>query len=90
LPDSAHEDLSLLWSKAHQIGTATSLCLYADKNHFSERQFALISDLAAEAWSQASVRWKEINQGDLSFESEASEATDYRQQKVRNLYRPTY
>jgi UDP-GlcNAc:undecaprenyl-phosphate GlcNAc-1-phosphate transferase len=90
LPDSAHEDLSLLWSKAHQIGTATSLCLYADKNHFSERQFALISDLAAEAWSQASVRWKEINQGDLSFESEASEATDYRQEKVRNLYRPTY
>ena len=90
LQDSAHDDLSLLWSEVHQIGNKTSLRVYADKACFSEGQFAIISDLAAEAWSKASARWKSINQGDLSFEAEASEATDYQQQQVRSLYRPTY
>ena len=74
LEDSPHEDLSLLWSEAHQTGNKTSLRVYADKAHFSEGQFSIMSDLAAEAWSKASARWKEINKGNLTFEAEASEA----------------
>jgi UDP-GlcNAc:undecaprenyl-phosphate GlcNAc-1-phosphate transferase len=75
LEDSPYEDLSLLWSEAHQTGNNTLLCVYADKAHFSEGQFSIISDLAAEAWSKASARWKEIHKGNLTFEAEASEAT---------------
>jgi hypothetical protein len=75
LEDSPCEDLSLLWSEAHQTGNKTSLRVYADKAHFSEGQFSIMSDLAAEAWSKASARWKEINKGNLTFEAEASEAT---------------
>ena len=90
LQDSPQDDPSLLYSEAHQIGNKTSLRVCADKAYFSEGQFAIISDLAAEAWSKASARWKSINQGDLSFKAEACEATDYQQQQVRSLYRPTY
>jgi UDP-GlcNAc:undecaprenyl-phosphate GlcNAc-1-phosphate transferase len=75
LEDSPCEDLSLLWSEAHQTGNKTSLRVYADKAHFTEGQFSIMSDLAAEAWSKASARWKEINKGNLTFEAEASEAT---------------
>ena len=75
LEDSPYEDLSLLWSEAHQICKDTSLRVYADKAHFTEGQFSIMSDLAAEAWSKASARWKEIHKGDLTFEAEASEAT---------------
>jgi hypothetical protein len=50
--------------------------VYADKAHFSEGQFSIISDLAAEAWSKASAHWKEIHKGNLTFEVEASEATN--------------
>jgi len=76
LEDSPHEDLSLLWSEAHQTGNKTSLRVYADKAHFSEGQFSIMSDLAAEALSKASARWKEINKGNLTFEAEASEAAN--------------
>jgi UDP-GlcNAc:undecaprenyl-phosphate GlcNAc-1-phosphate transferase len=75
LEDSPCEDLTLLWSEVHQICEDTSLRVYADKAHFSEGQFSIMSDLAAEAWSKASARWKEINKGNLTFEAEASEAT---------------
>ena len=58
-------------------------------DYFSERQFALISDIAAEAWSKAAVRWKAVNGGPIDFDAEASEPRDYREQKARSLYRPT-
>ena len=79
-PDLPHEDLSLLWSEVHQIGEDTTLCLYAGKDHFSDVQFGIISDLAAEAWSKASARWKEINKEKLSFDAEVREAPDCQQQ----------
>ena len=79
-PDLPHEDLSLLWSEVHQISEDTSLLLYAGKDHFSEVQFGIMSDLAAEAWSKASARWKEINKEKLSFDAEVREASDCQQQ----------
>ena len=79
-PDLPHEDLSLLWSEVHQISADTSLLLYAGKDCFSEVQFGIMSDLAAEAWSKASARWKEINKEILSFNPEVREAPDCQQQ----------
>ena len=78
-PDLPHEDLSLLWSEVHQTGEDTALCLYAGKDHFSEVQFGIMSDIAAEAWSKASARWKEINKEKLSFDAEVREAPDCQQ-----------
>jgi len=89
-PDTPYEDPSLLHQQTHQMGAEAELQLYAEKVNFSERQFTIISDVAAEAWSKASVRWKEVNGSPLAFDSKASEASNYRQQKSRNLYRPTY
>lgn len=90
LPDTPHEDKEKLWHETRMIGSEVTLQLYGEKDNFSEHQFHLISDIAVEAWNKASVRWKEINQVDLTFESEAAESSNYRQQKIRNLYRPTY
>ncbi|MEC7230557.1 MAG: hypothetical protein VXV91_05100, partial [Verrucomicrobiota bacterium] len=59
-PDLPHEDLSLFWSEVHQTGEDASLVLYAEKDRLSEIQFGIMSDIAAEAWSKASARWKEI------------------------------
>ena len=78
-PYLPQEDLSLLWSEVHQIGGDTTLCLHAGKDHFSEVQFGIMSDLAAEAWSKASARWKEINKEILSFDSEDKEEPDCQQ-----------
>ena len=79
-PDLPHEDLSLLWSEVHQISEDTSLLLHAEKDRLSEIQFGIMSDLAAEAWSKASARWKEINKKILSFDPEVREASDCQQQ----------
>ena len=79
-PDLPHEDLSLLWSEVHQTGEDTTLRLYAGKDYISEAQFGIMSDLAAEAWSKASARWKEINKEILSFDPEVREASDCQQQ----------
>jgi len=90
LPDTPHADNSLLWSETQQIGPEVVLKLYAAKDNFSQRQFTIIADVATEAWSKATVRWREVNAVSLDFDSKASEASNYRQQKARNLYRPTY
>lgn len=90
LPDTPHADTTRLWQETHRISDQAVLHLYADKDQFSERQFTLIADIAAEAWSKAALRWHQINRSPLDFDSLASEPTTYRQQKARNLYRPTY
>ncbi len=90
LPDTEHEKEELLWKQSHAMGSNVSIHLYAEKDHFSEKQFLLIADIAAEAWSKASHRWQEVNGSPLNFDSEARSATDFRLQKARNLYRPTY
>ena len=63
-----------------QTGEDTELCLYAGKDRLSEIQFGIMSDIAAEAWSKASARWKEINKEKLSFDAEVREAPDCQQQ----------
>lgn len=90
LPDTPHADTTRLWEATHKIADEVTLCLYADKDHFSQSQFAIIADVAAEAWSKAALRWNEINGDSLDFDSKAIEPKTYRQQKARNLYRPTY
>ena len=78
--DLPYEDLSLYWSEVHQTGEDTSLILYAEKDHMSEIQFGIMSDIAAEAWSKASARWKEINKEKLIFDVEVKKVPDCQQQ----------
>ncbi|MDQ8195224.1 MraY family glycosyltransferase [Coraliomargarita sp. SDUM461004] len=89
-PDTPHNQIAMLWSEEHQIGEDVTLCLYAAKDNFSQRQFAIISDIAAEAWSKASMRWQVVNGVALDFDAKASDSSNYRDQKAKNLYRPTY
>lgn len=92
LPGSPELDSEYLWSEVHVLRGAIDgrLTLYAEKDHFSERQFSLISDLGAEAWTQAAIKWRELNDCALDFDAEASAPTTYGAQKARNLYRPSY
>lgn len=92
IPNTAHQDEDLLWVEEHSIRGAAeaTLTLHGEKALFSERQFILISDIAAEAWAKAGVRWKEVNECPMDFEAVAKDAEDYRAQKSRSLYRPTY
>ena len=92
VPHTAHEELELLWQETHDTAgqVPVALTLYAEKENFSESQFALAADIAAEAWCGACCKWKEINGQPMEFDSVANEASDYRRQKARNLYRPTY
>ena len=90
LPDTNHDNEERLWHESHQIADNVRINLYAEKDNFSEEQFILIADIAAEAWSGAANKWAAVNGGALNFESEARPAKDYREQKSRNLYRPTY
>lgn len=88
--DTPHAKVHLLWQEKHEIGEHTTLTLYADKDNFTDKQFGLLSDVAAEAWTKAAQRWKEINGSEIDFEAKAQPPNTYRQQKSRNLYRPTY
>jgi len=72
------------------IADGVELSLYAEKQYFSERQFLIISDIAAEAWSGAGSQWQLFNNCALSFVATAREPSNYREQKTRSLYRPTY
>ena len=88
--DTPHAKVDLLWQETHEIGENTRLTLYADKDNFTEKQFELLSDVAAEAWTKAAQRWKEFNGAELDFEAKAQPPNTYRREKARNLYRPTY
>ncbi|MFO8026113.1 MAG: MraY family glycosyltransferase [Opitutales bacterium] len=90
LPHSAHDEPEYLWQETHPVSSGVTLTLYAEKDNFSERQFHLISDIACEAWSLAAAQWLLANGEELTFEAEAKAPESYREQKTRNLYRPTY
>lgn len=90
LPDSPCSKAEEVWVEAHRLGPDSTLTVYARKDNFSERQFAIISDISAEAWTKAATQWKLTNGNALDFSAQASEAHGYREQKARNLYRPTY
>ncbi|MGB0417096.1 MAG: MraY family glycosyltransferase [Coraliomargarita sp.] len=92
VPGTAHDNSDLLWTETHNFPgeQPAILVISAEQANFSDRQFAIIADIAAEAWSKAAARWAELNGHALNFHSVAQEATNYREQKIRNLYRPTY
>ena len=92
VPHTPHDDLEQLWEETHRtVGDIpVELTVYGEKDNFSENQFALAADIAAEALSSARTKWKEVNGSPMDFDSVAKEATDYKRQKARNLYRPTY
>jgi UDP-GlcNAc:undecaprenyl-phosphate GlcNAc-1-phosphate transferase len=92
VPNTQHEEIDHMWQAVHHVKGAVDaeLTLYAEKENFSERQFHLICDIASEAWAKAGVRWTELNGGPLNFDAIALAPDNYRAQKSRSLYRPTY
>ncbi|MFU8847800.1 MAG: MraY family glycosyltransferase [Opitutales bacterium] len=90
IPHSQHSKAECLWQEIHEMEPEVELILYADKDFFSERQFAIIADIAGEAWAGAMKQWCLTNGEPLTFASMAKEPENYREQKTRNLYRPTY
>jgi UDP-GlcNAc:undecaprenyl-phosphate GlcNAc-1-phosphate transferase len=92
VPNTPHDQPSLLWEGKHSTSgeIPVTLKLWSEKDYFTEDQFALSVDIAAEAWASARVKWKELNGKPMDFDSVAKAATDYRHQKAQNLYRPTY
>ncbi len=92
VPNTAHDQVDQLWQEAHTVRGAAEavLTLYAEKDYFSEQQFQLICDIAAEAWAKAGVRWQQLNGTPFDFNAIAVTPENYRAQKARSLYRPTY
>lgn len=92
LPDVATEDAETLRTETHTfMGEEPAiLVLTVEQANFSERQFAIISDIASEAWSGAAARWTERYGAPLTFSAIAKAPEGEREQKIRNLYRPTY
>ncbi|HKK17875.1 MAG TPA: MraY family glycosyltransferase, partial [Opitutales bacterium] len=90
LPNTPHDEPEKLWQENHRIGAEMELRLYAEKTHFSEKQFYLVSDIACEAWTRAAAQWRLSNDVELTFDAKAREPANYRAQKSRSLYRPTY
>lgn len=93
LPHTAFKDSPNLWIETHEIRknpVAMVLTFYGEKGNLSKSQFALIADIATEAWSKASKKWQELNDDEATFDAVADDSERYRYQKSRNLYRPTY
>ena len=92
LPHTPHRDSEQLWMETHTIQSKqiTTLSLCGEKDNMSKKQFSLLADIAAEAWTSAGRKWYETNGCSATFDAVASETKSYRYQKARNLYRPTY
>jgi hypothetical protein len=92
IPGTPYDNEALLWVAKTNLGSDdnNSLTLYAEKDNFSQAQFDLFCDITIEAWAKAEARWQAMYGGPLTFESEASAPSNYRSQRARNLYRPTY
>ena len=92
IPNISTEDPELLWTKELVLDADNNirLSLYGERDNFSEAQFDLLCDIAAESWSRVSARWKELNGSELVFDAMAIEPNNYKAQRARNLYRPTY
>jgi UDP-GlcNAc:undecaprenyl-phosphate GlcNAc-1-phosphate transferase len=92
VPNTQHEDAEALWKETHATHglLPVELALYGEREHFSETQFALVADIAAEALTNTRARWKEINGSPFTFDCVAKKSDHYCSQKAKNLYRPTY
>ena len=92
IPGTPYDSEAALWVAKLDLGTdeENALILFGEKDNFSQAQFDLLCDIAQEAWSKASARWRALYGSKLTFEAEASSSENYRVQRARNLYRPTY
>ena len=92
IPGTPYDSEAALWVAKLDLGTdeENALILFGEKDNFSQAQFDLLCDIAQEAWCKASARWRALYGSKLTFEAEASSSENYRVQRARNLYRPTY
>lgn len=93
IPHTPSSDSEDLWMETHEIqqnSHIVRLNLYGEKESLSKNQFALLVDIANEAWTKAGQKWLEVNDGPATFDAVAKDPESYHDQKSRNLYRPTY
>ena len=87
---SLNEETSLTETHSLTGEIPAILVLSGSKEIFTENQFALLADIAAETWSRASARWLEFNKIPLTFDSKAKESLNPQRQKLRKSYQPSY
>lgn len=92
IPNTASEKSGNLWTSTHEIHNSHTalLVFYSEKDNLSDTQFAILADIAAETWAEAGHKWYQTNGRAVTFEAVAVDVENYRYQKIRNLYRPTY
>ncbi len=93
IPHTPSKDSEDLWAEVREIQQVPQrvlLKLYGEKESLSANQFALLVDVATEAWTKAAQKWQQVNNCPATFEAVARDPESYYDQKSRNLYRPTY
>lgn len=93
IPQTLPKGSESLWKEVREMRQnphVGPLTLYGEKESLSKNQFSLLVDIATEAWTKAVQKWQEVNGRPATFDAVAKEPEDYRSQKSRNLYRPTY
>lgn len=95
LPDGVHvwragaleKGLGELRCTRHEISGGTSIEFAAYENVLPEKLFELVAELAAESWQKAALRWQELHQAPVHFESVSSD-TSHLQRKIKRIYEP--
>ena len=93
IPNTPTKGSDGLWEGTHEVKQTQNpllLKLYGEKDNFSESQFTLVADIAAETWCNTCQKWETINECPADFDAIGKEPESYQEQKSRNLYRPTY
>lgn len=93
IPQTPSKDSEDMWVESCEMkrqSPSVLLKLYCEKENISKIQFALLVDIANEAWTKAGQKWQEVNNCPASFDAIAKDPENYNAQKSRSLYRPTY
>ena len=69
---------SALHRTSHALGENTSVEFAAYEGVLPQALFELLSELAAEAWQKAALRWREFHQAPVRFESVSSDTSHFR------------
>lgn len=86
LPDGVHvwravgpeTGLTRLHRTRHALGGKSSVEFAAYEDVLPEALFELLTELAAETWQKAALRWQEFHQAPVCFESVSSDTSHFR------------
>ena len=74
LPGTRHDQEDVLFREICKLPEGGVITLYVDMDVFSQRQFAVVSDIAIEALNKAMARWYVVNKTPFTFGAEAAPA----------------